>query len=171
MREPEAPEDRDADREQPRSGGKRSAPQPVDTSCIEYTGSRDRQGYGKQWSPLMRRSTLAHRVAWEKVHGEIPPGVCVLHHCDNPPCVNVDHLYLGSRADNARDRTERDRHGFKKYYTEEERKAAAREIARQWRLDNPERHRENLRRFHEKNPGKQQEYNKRSAARKKARKG
>jgi hypothetical protein len=45
----------------------------------------------------------AHRVAWTITTGEIPPGMDVLHHCDNPPCVRPDHLFLGVDLDNARD--------------------------------------------------------------------
>lgn len=51
-----------------------------------------------------------HRVAWEAWNGTIPAGMWVLHHCDNPPCCNPAHLYLGTPADNNRDRDERGRH-------------------------------------------------------------
>lgn len=52
----------------------------------------------------------AHRVAWELANGPIPKGLHVLHHCDNPPCVNPEHLYAGTRKDNARDAVERGQH-------------------------------------------------------------
>jgi hypothetical protein len=45
----------------------------------------------------------ATHVAWELVNGPIPNGMCVLHRCDNPPCVRPDHLFLGTRRDNVLD--------------------------------------------------------------------
>jgi hypothetical protein len=45
-----------------------------------------------------------HRVAWEEANGPIPDGKCVLHSCDNPPCCNPEHLFLGSDIDNVVDR-------------------------------------------------------------------
>ena len=50
---------------------------------------------GKTW--------YAHRLAWTKANGPIPKGIQVLHRCDNPRCVNVDHLFLGTQKDNIHD--------------------------------------------------------------------
>lgn len=55
--------------------------------------------------------TWAHRCAWRLWRGPIPEGKLVLHHCDNPRCINPDHLYLGTDADNVRDREARGRGG------------------------------------------------------------
>jgi hypothetical protein len=76
--------------------------------CWEWSGSKDRKGYGRLL--ITQVPILAHRIAWELEHGLIPEGLCALHHCDNPSCVRVAHLYLGDRADNMRDCLARNRH-------------------------------------------------------------
>jgi hypothetical protein len=74
---------------------------PMPNGCIEWGGSRVAGKYGQIKSgPKMLK---AHRVAWELTHGPIPDGLMVCHHCDNPPCVNVDHLFLGTGKDNQQD--------------------------------------------------------------------
>lgn len=77
--------------------------------CWLWTASLTNKGYGEfrlnEPSPI-----LAHRVAYELAHGPIPPGLFVCHHCDNPPCVRPDHLFLGTQKDNAQDMVRKGRH-------------------------------------------------------------
>jgi hypothetical protein len=71
------------------------------TGCRPWRGTRDRDGYGVLG--VDGRQQRAHRVVWELTHGPIPDGLCVCHHCDNPPCVEPTHPFLGTHADNVRD--------------------------------------------------------------------
>lgn len=73
------------------------------TSCIEWLGAKNPKGYGQKWSPAMGTSELVHRMTWEARRGPIPEGMLVCHHCDNPACMNVDHLFVGTAKDNAQD--------------------------------------------------------------------
>ena len=69
--------------------------------CVPWAHARNSAGYGAV--RIGGRTVLAHRVAYEKTHGPIPDGMCVCHRCDNPPCVNIGHLFLGTHSDNAKD--------------------------------------------------------------------
>jgi hypothetical protein len=69
--------------------------------CWEWAASRDSLGYGRIRSGS--RILSAHRLSWELHKGPIPVGLSVLHRCDNPPCCNPVHLFLGSQQDNVSD--------------------------------------------------------------------
>lgn len=71
------------------------------TGCLEWQAGRDAYGYGRLF--FNGRQERSHRVAWIRAHGAIPAGMHVCHRCDNPPCCNPDHLFLGSNTDNRRD--------------------------------------------------------------------
>lgn len=78
--------------------------------CWIWTGAQGHHGYGRIGIGGHDGPTvLAHRVAWELSNGPVPEGLCVLHRCDNPPCVNPDHLFVGTQADNIRDCKEKGR--------------------------------------------------------------
>jgi hypothetical protein len=69
--------------------------------CLIWKSTLDRNGYGRfTWD---HRQRFAHRLAWLFSRGPIPNGMHVLHTCDNPPCVEPLHLFLGTQQDNMRD--------------------------------------------------------------------
>lgn len=76
-----------------RSGGSRT--------CWPWTAGRHDAGYGTFWDG--ERFWKAHRFAWTQTEGPIPDGLHVLHRCDNPPCCNAGHLFLGTHLDNMHD--------------------------------------------------------------------
>jgi hypothetical protein len=78
-----------------------------DGGCNLWTGYRNADGYGKVTVNRVQHS--AHRLIFEAEIGPIPNGMVVRHKCDNPSCVNPEHLEIGTHADNASDRAKRGR--------------------------------------------------------------
>lgn len=75
--------------------------------CWTWLASTSPRGYGNiRWRGRKHR---ANRIAWELERGPVPEGMFVCHSCDNPSCVNPDHLFLGTAKDNAQDRTQKGR--------------------------------------------------------------
>jgi hypothetical protein len=89
-------------------------------ACHEWTGNHNTAGYGVFSTGRRgnRRRYFAHRYSWEREYGPIPDGMFVCHRCDNPPCVNPSHLFLGTNLDNHRDMWAKGR-GFRAVVTGE----------------------------------------------------
>lgn len=77
-------------------------PEP-NSGCWLWTAATLPFGYGVLGSGGKRGNVRAHHAAWRLYRGDIPDGMWVLHKCDNPACVNPDHLFLGSHRDNVDD--------------------------------------------------------------------
>lgn len=87
------------------------------TGCWNWTRSTIGKGYG-QCNVRHLKERYAHRVSYMAFKGGIPPGIDVLHTCDNLLCVNPSHLFLGTKKDNAQDMKAKDRHLYGERNTE-----------------------------------------------------
>lgn len=76
--------------------------------CWLWVGKLNHSSYGRFW--MEGREMMAHRYSFEITYSQIPDFLSVLHSCDNPPCCNPDHLFLGTIADNNFDMRSKDRH-------------------------------------------------------------
>lgn len=93
-----------------------TVPEP-NTGCLLWTASCNTSGYGICSRDLPGKR-LAHRAAWILAKGAVPDGMFVLHRCDTRSCVNVDHLFLGSIADNNADRDRKGRQVAPRFHGE-----------------------------------------------------
>lgn len=78
------------------------------SKCWVWVAGKSKYGYG-YFCPQGKQMIGAHRFSWEQSNGPIPSGLCVLHTCDNPPCVSPYHLFLGTRHDNTDDMVSKQR--------------------------------------------------------------
>jgi hypothetical protein len=81
--------------------------------CWPWVGDHDKKGYGilsLAEGKRRGRQAIAHRVVWQLAHGEIPVGLVVCHRCDNPSCCRLEHLFLGTVAQNNADKVAKCRH-------------------------------------------------------------
>ena len=78
-----------------------------ESGCIRFTGHLDGEGYGRIM--VSRVKYMAHRLSYYLNNGPIPDGYVVRHKCDNPSCINPEHLEVGTQADNIADKVSRGR--------------------------------------------------------------
>lgn len=95
----------------------------IGDGCWLWTGGLSSKGYGqltigsKYSKEFPKKNLTASRVAWEVFNGPIPDGLCVLHDCDEPACVRIDHLFIGTNDDNSKDAVSKGRmqHGINRH--------------------------------------------------------
>jgi hypothetical protein len=100
------------------------SPEP-NTGCWIWLGALGKDNYGIHSDHATQTTMGAHRRVYQILVGPIPKGQCALHRCDNPWCVNPEHIFLGTKGDNNRDRHSKrrsaigERHGMSKLTAEQ----------------------------------------------------
>jgi len=85
--------------------------------CWLWQHSINTYGYGCQWNPIKKKQELAHVVSYELFnHAKINGGLWGLHHCDNPSCINPDHIFVGTSRDNSWDKIKKGRDNYSSKY-------------------------------------------------------
>ena len=91
----------------------------AENGCLEWIKKIPKT----HWYPrigYLRKQVGAHRISWMLTMGDIPKGMCVCHKCDNPICIDPNHLFLGTMADNTRDMIKKGRRVFGKHHKGED---------------------------------------------------
>lgn len=89
------------------------------SGCLEFQGARDRDGYGR--ARANGKTMGAHKIVYESIHGPVADGMVVMHTCDNPSCVEIDHLGVGYPKDNTADSIAKNRWSWRPpVYSEKE---------------------------------------------------
>jgi hypothetical protein len=85
------------------------------SGCSIWLGAQTNGGYGRSAvANRIHNTTIVHKAVFQEIHGQVPSGMYVCHHCDTPSCVNVDHLFIGTPKANAQDRKQKNRSASKR---------------------------------------------------------
>lgn len=106
-------------------------------NCIIFGGHKNQSGYGRQF--IKGKRVVVSRFIWEQFNGPIPSGYLVCHTCDNPSCVNIKHLFLGTHKDNSDDMFNKGRDNFARGEKQGLSKVTEDEVLKIKALDLPQR--------------------------------